>query len=92
MGPQQAKASEGSRKHSLDQVSGTAEEAQHEKEAKAPTSQKGDKAGFVETSEDEKMEELMRRIQRNRSILDEIIEQEDARDKEGKILTYICSD
>ena len=84
MGPQQAKASEGLRKHSLDQVSGSAE-ALHEKEVKAPTSQK---AGFVETSEDEKMEELLRRVQRHRSVLDEIIEQEDARGKEGKNLTY----
>jgi hypothetical protein len=85
MGPQQAKASEGLRKHSLDQVSGS-EDAQHQKEAKAPASQKVE--GFVETTEDEKMEELMRRIQRHRSVLDEILEQEDARGKEGKILTY----
>lgn len=87
MGPQQAKASDGLRKHSLDQVSGSAaDEAQHEKEARAPTSQKADNKGYQETSEDEKMEELLRRCQRHRSILDEIIEQEDARDKEGKSL------
>jgi len=84
MGPQQAKASEGLRKHSMDVVCGTGEEAQHEKEARAISPQRATRK-LEEPEGDDQMDELLRRVQKQRSVLDEILEQEDAREKEGKI-------
>lgn len=81
---QRGKTSEGLRKHSADATCRVSDaEYAQEQEGRSQSPQHG-KREHLDGEGDDEMDALMRRVQKQRSVLGEILEQEDSRGKEGK--------